>query len=314
MTRSRHLVAPEFAALADSLGPGRPATIEGMRASSRAMSERRPPLPEDGVTKDERFCPGLDGAPDIRLLIYRPPGAAGPLPVYLDIHGGAYVSNTADIDEPFCRAIASRDGCAVVSVDYRVAPETEWPGAVEDCLAALRWIAAEGETLGFDASRIAIGGESAGGGLTAALALMARDRGGPALRLQMLGQPMLDDRTPAHPYAGEYTFTAEANHAGWTAYLGVEAGSDRVPAAAVPARVADLAGLPPAFITVGALDLLADECIDYAKRLMAAGVATELHVMPGAFHGAILMAPTGPIAQASAELMHTAIRRALGTG
>jgi acetyl esterase/lipase len=313
VSRSRHLIAPEFGALADSLGLGRPATIEGMRASSMAMSERRPPLPEDGIAIEERFVPGPDGAPEIRVLIYRPPGARGPLPVYLDIHGGAYVSNTADIDEPFCRAIVNAVGCAVVSVDYRVAPETRWPGAVEDCLAALRWVAAEGETMGFDAGRIAIGGESAGGGLTAALALMARDRGGPELKLQMLGQPMLDDRTGQHPYAGEYTFTPEANHAGWTAYLGVEAGSDQVPAEAVPARVADLANLPPAFITVGALDLLADECIDYAKRLMNAGVPTELHVMPGAFHGAIVMAPNGPIARSAAGLMLAAIRRALGT-
>lgn len=313
MTRSRHLVAPEFGALADSLGPGRPATIAGMRASSKAMSELRPPLPEDDIAIEERLVPGLDGAPEVRVLIYRPPGARGPLPVYLDIHGGAYVSNSADIDEPFCRAIVGAVGCAAVSVDYRVAPETHWPGAVEDCLAALRWVAAEGEALGFDASRIAIGGESAGGGLTAALALMARDRGGPTLALQMLGQPMLDDRTGPHPYAGEYTFTAEANRAGWTAYLGVEAGSDEVPAAAVPARVADLAGLPPAFILVGALDLLAEECLDYARRLMRAGVPTELHLVPGAFHGAAVMAPNGPLARSAHGLMIAAIRRALGT-
>jgi triacylglycerol lipase len=313
MSRSRHLVAPEFGALADSLGPGRPTTIDGMRASSKAMSELRPPLPADGVAIDERFVPGLDGAPEVRVLIYRPPGASGSLPVYLDIHGGAFVSNTADIDAPFCRAIVGAVGCAVVSVDYRVAPETHWPGAVEDCLAALRWIAAEGEALGFDASRIAIGGESAGGGLAAALALIARDRGGPTLALQMLGQPMLDDRTGPHPYAGEYTFTAEANRAGWTAYLGVEAGSDQVPAEAVPARVADLSGLPPAFITVGALDLLADECIDYARRFMRAGVPTELHVIPGVFHGAIVMVPNCPPSQAAAGLMFTAIRRALGS-
>jgi acetyl esterase/lipase len=313
MSRSRHLVAPEFGALADSLGPGRPTTIEGMRASSKAMSELRPPLPEDGITIEQTHVPGLDGAPKVRVLIYRPPGASGPLPVYLDIHGGAFVSNTADIDEPFCRAIVNAVGCAVVSVDYRVAPETHWPGAVEDCLAALRWVAAEGEALGLDASRIAIGGESAGGGLTAQLALMARDRGGPKIALQMLGQPMLDDRTAPHPYAGEFTFTAEANHAGWTAYLGVEAGSDQVPAEAVPARIADLSGLPPAFITVGALDLLAEECVDYAKRLMRAGVPTELHVFPGTFHGAMVMVPNCALSQSAAKLMFAAIRRALGT-
>src|SRR4051812_24911612 len=112
MPRSRHLIAPEFGALADSLGLGRPTSIEGMRASSKAMSERRPPLKEDGVTIEEASGPGLDAAPAVGLLIYRPPGGTGPLPVYLDIHGGAFVSNTADIDEPFCRAIATAVGCA----------------------------------------------------------------------------------------------------------------------------------------------------------------------------------------------------------
>ena len=311
MSRSRHLVAPEFGAVADAFGPGRSTTVEGMRASSKAMGDLRPALPEDGVTVESLFVPGLPGNPDVRVLIYRPPGARGPLPVYLDIHGGSYVANTADVDEPFCRAIVGAVGCAAVSVDYRVAPETHWPGAVEDCLAALRWVAAEGNAHGFDTGRIAIGGESAGGGLTAALALMARDRGGPQLALQMLGQPMLDDRTGPHPFAGEYILTVESARAGWTAYLGVEAGSDDVPAAAVPARVADLSGLPPAFIMVGALDLLADESIDYARRLMRAGVPTELHVIPGAFHGATAMVPDNNFSRRANGLMLAALRRAL---
>ena len=236
-----------------------------------------------------------------------------PRAAVVDIHGGAYVSNTAYIDAPFCHAIVQAVGCAVVSVDYRVAPETQWPGAVEDWLAALRWVAAEGSARGFDAQRIAIGGESAGGGLTAALALMARDRGGPQLALQMLGQPMLDDRTCAaepHPFAGEYVWTHSLNKLGWGSLLGMEPGSDAVPVGAVPSRCTDLAGLPPAFIVIGALDLFLEEDIEYARRLIRAGVPTELHVLPGMFHGAASLVTEAPLSRAYFEMQFAALKRA----
>jgi triacylglycerol lipase len=202
----------------------------------------------------------------------------------------------------------------VVSVDYRLAPETCWPSSSDDCYAALLWIAEQGPALGFDTSKLTIGGESAGGGHAAALAIRVRDEGGPKIVLQLLGQPMLDDRTCAldpHPFTGEYVWTHALNKLGWGSLLGVEPGSDRVPAAAVPARCADLAGLPPAFIVVGALDLFVEEDIEYARRLMRAGVPTELHVLPGMFHGAASVVPDAALSKSYFTMQFAAMRRAV---
>jgi triacylglycerol lipase len=178
----------------------------------------------------------------------------------------------------------------------------------------LQWLHREGSSLGFDPARISVGGESAGGGHGAMLALRARERSGPRILLQLLGQPMLDDRTGStsepHPYTGEFVWTPHLNRLGWTSLLGVEAGSAGVPAAAVPARVQDLEGLPPAFIIVGALDLFVEESIEYARRLIRAGVPTELHVLPGGFHGSAAMAPDAPLSLAYAQLQYEALKRA----
>jgi acetyl esterase/lipase len=180
-------------------------------------------------------------------------------------------------------------GCVVVSVDYRLAPDTPHPGPVEDCYAALRWFHANAAALGVDSGRIAIGGESAGGGLAAALALLARDRAEVPVVFQLLIYPMLDDRTvispEPHPFAGEFIWTAQSNRFGWRALLGQEPGSPGVSPYAAAARAENLAGLPPAFVSVGALDLFLDENIAYAQRLLRAGVPSELHVYPGAYHG-----------------------------
>lgn len=288
---SRHLVAPELLAALDYF-PELDFS-KGVDAFRSGLSARDlPPLPPElaAVTCDERFVPGNKGAPDVRVLLYAPPGTAeGPRPAVLHVHGGGYVLGTPEINDGMNRAMALAANCVIVSVDYRLAPETVWPGALEDCYAALTWLAANADDLGVDAARIAVAGESAGGGHAAALALHARDRGGPAIRFLLLDAPMLDDRTGStgdpHPYCGEFVWTPERNRFGWSALLGVEAGSDRVPEAAVPARAADLAGLPPTFISVGALDLLADESMDFARRLMRGGVPVELHLIPGAYHG-----------------------------
>ncbi|MGO8793238.1 MAG: alpha/beta hydrolase fold domain-containing protein [Candidatus Sulfotelmatobacter sp.] len=185
--------------------------------------------------------------------------------------------------------------CLVVSVDYRLAPETHFPGSLEDNYAALRWLYTNADTLGIDRKRIAIGGESAGGGHAAALAIAARDRKEFPILFQLLIYPMLDDRTgstrPVPPGIGEFVWNATSNRFGWTSLLGVPAGSPTVPAGAVPARVENVAGLPPAFISVGAIDLFAGEDIEYGRRLLEAGVPTELHVIPGAYHGYNLLAP-----------------------
>jgi triacylglycerol lipase len=187
------------------------------------------------------------------------------------------------------QAMALKLGCAVFAVDYRLAPETKFPGAVEDCYTALGHLAANAQALGLDIVRLGVMGESAGGGLAAALALLARDRGEHRLAFQHLIYPMLDDRTcalepSAHPFTGEFVWTRQNNRYGWTALLGVEPGSEGVSPYAAPARAETLAGLPPTFISTGALDLFADEDLLYARRLLKDGVTTELHVYPGAFH------------------------------
>jgi acetyl esterase/lipase len=177
----------------------------------------------------------------------------------------------------------------VVSVDYRLAPETPFPGALEDNYAALKWMNLNAASLGIDPKRIAIGGESAGGGHAAMLAIAAQDRGEYALAFQLLIYPMLDDRTgstkPAPEHIGHFLWNSGSNRFGWESLLGMAPGSANPPAGSVPARVKDLSGLPPTFIGVGALDLFVDEDVDYARRLIAAGVPTELLVVPGAYHG-----------------------------
>jgi triacylglycerol lipase len=175
----------------------------------------------------------------------------------------------------------------VASVDYRLAPEAKYPAAVEDCYAALRWLHANASALGVDASRIAIKGESAGGGLAAALALLARDRGDAPIAFQVLVYPMLDDRptAPPNPHTGEFIWTAASNSFGWSSLLVDSAGGADTPAYAAAARASTLAGLPPAFVAVGALDLFLEQDIAYASALLRAGVPTALHVYPGAYHG-----------------------------
>jgi acetyl esterase/lipase len=315
MPRSRHLVMREAHALLDMYGSALNAeNVEGLRAMMKTMIESMPPPPADGVRVEERRIPGPAGAPDVRVLIFTPPGIAGPLPVHLDIHGGGYIAGSADIDNVLCRQLCTAVSCAVVSVDYRLAPEVQYPGALEDCYAALQWLHRQGAALGFDTTRMTIGGESAGGGHGAAMAILIRDRGGPKVLLQLLGQPMLDDRTGStsepHPYTGEFVWTPHLNRIGWTSLLGVEAGSAAVPAGAVAARVEDLSGLAPAFVVVGALDLFVEEAIEYARRLMRAGVPTELHVLPGAFHGSASIVPDALVSVAYFRLQYEALKRA----
>ncbi|RZM00244.1 MAG: alpha/beta hydrolase, partial [Sphingomonas sp.] len=229
-----------------------------------------------------------EGAPDVALRIYRPRDARAPLGGIYHIHGGGYVGGSAKELEFIHRPLAGALGCVIVSVDYRLAPETMFPGAIEDCYAGLRWTVDHAGEFGIDATRLGVMGESAGGGLAAALALMARDRGEVSLAFQHLTYPMIDDRTctaAPHAFAGEFIWTPHNNRFGWAALIGAEPGGEDVSPYCAAARATDLSGLPPTFIMTGTLDLFVDEDIDYARRLIAAGVATELHVHPGAFHG-----------------------------
>lgn len=287
---SRHLVDPQLVEMLDVFAPLDMdlSRINQTRAMFAAMNPPVESYMRPSISIEKRQVPGPEGAPDVPVTIYRPIQPEGPLPVLLHIHGGGYVFGSAAGSGPANVRTARELDCAVVSVDYRLAPETRAPGAVEDCYAALDWIARNADPLGFDASRIAVGGESAGGGLAAALALLTRDRGEHSLCFQMLIYPMLDDRTcvreDRNPHVGHFVWKPEYNDFGWACYLGVKPGSDGVSPFAAPSRATDLKGLPAAYLCVGALDLFLEEDMDYAARLMAAGVPVELQVYPGAYH------------------------------
>lgn len=314
---TKHLVDPELVAMLD-LFPTlelSDETLGQVRAMMREMnSQMLPGLPEfPDISVTERFVPGAEGMPDVRVLVYLPTTVQGPLPALLWIHGGGYVIGTADAEDLGVKSIVSAIGCAAVSVDYRLAPETPHPGPVEDCYTALLWLSTHADELGVDPTRIAIGGGSAGGGLAAGLGLLARDRGEVPLAFQLLIYPMLDDRTvntaDPHSYTGEFLWTAAANHFGWRALLGQEPGGPNISPYAAAARAESLAGLPPTFISVGALDLFLEEDLEYARRLMRAGVPTELHVYPGAYHGFNLVAEA-QVSRAAERNELTALKRA----
>jgi len=203
------------------------------------------------------------------------------------MHGGGYVIGSHAMDDPVFDELCPKLGMIGVSVDYRLAPDTRYPGPLEDCYRGLLWTYQHAAELGIDKRRIGVGGVSAGGGLAASLALLARDRGEIPLAFQLLDCPMLDDRqiTASSQQDGLPVWSRDSNTFGWRAYLGDLYGGDDVPYTAAPARAQDLSGLPTAFVSVGGVDGFLDEDVDYALRLMHAGVPTELHVYPGACHG-----------------------------
>lgn len=315
---TRHLVDPELAPaleLFPSLTLNEESLPQIRTTSAELFEQQRGTLPEfPDIEVTEQHVPGPAGAPDVRVLVYIPKNVAQPLPAILWIHGGGYVLGSATQDDPQAKNIVATVGCAAVSVDYRLAPETPYPGPVEDCYAALKWLYGHAAELGIDPSRIAIGGASAGGGLAAALGLLTRDRGEVPLVFELLIFPMIDDRTVTtddpHPYTGEFVWTHDANHFGWKSLLGHEPGTGDVSQYAAAARADHLAGLPPTYISVGALDLFLEEDLEYARRLMREGVPTELHVYPGAYHG-FSMTPTAQVAQAFTRDNLNALRRAL---
>jgi triacylglycerol lipase len=278
----------------------------------------QPPPAEDlsdGVAEDNHWIASSDGAA-LRLRILRRSDASAPDPVVLYIHGGGFVSGSPELFDFYTRALVEQLGVVIVGVAYRQAPEAVFPAAVEDCYAALRWIWESASEQGFDLGRVGVLGESAGGGLAAAVALLARDRGDYPLAFQMLLEPMLDDRTGStrepHPHAGQFVWTKLNNRFGWRSLLGREPGASDVSPYAAPARATDLSGLPPTFIAVGALDLFMAEDLDYASRLIAAGVPTELHVIPGAFHGFYLQTEA-TVAEMFVRLGTDALRRFVGS-
>lgn len=227
---------------------------------------------------------------DVSVRVHRPARPTGLQGALLWIHGGGYVIGTAAQDDRLCARFARAVGVPVVAIDYRLAPRYPYPAALEDCYAALTWVS---EMEGVDPAAIAIGGASAGGGLAAALALLARDRGTVAPLLQLLVYPMVDDRSSVLPENRDFRlWNKHTNAIGWEAYLG---GADR--AVAVPARRADLTGVAPAWVGVGSLDPLYSECVTYADRLSIAGVPCALETVKGAFHGFDMVAPKAKVSR-----------------
>lgn len=289
--------------------------IPGTRAKLAEMlaAMPRPQLP-DGVTLEDRLVPGPPGDPDVPVRLYRPADAPSPAPTFYWIHGGGMVFGDVNGSDPYCAAIAADLSVLVASVEYRLAPEHPFPAPLEDCYAGLAWLWSAAGELGVDRERIAIGGGSAGGGLAAGVALAARDRGVVRPCFQLLVYPMLDDRNltrSSHAITDPRTWDREANLAGWNAYLAGNAGGEGVSPHAAPARAADLAGLPPAYVNVGDLDLFVDEDVAYARALADAGVPVELHVYPGAWHGSTSFAPHTALSRRWAADERDALRRAL---
>jgi acetyl esterase/lipase len=271
----------------------------------------RPPLPPTRTVHRDQSVPGPDGAPDVTVRIYTVDGAGSRLPCVYWIHGGGYMFGSALMDDPRIDRWVEELECVVVSVEYRLAPEHPYPAPLEDCYAGLVWTYGHAAELGIDPDRIVIAGASAGGGRAAALALLARDRGQVPVAYQLLIYPMIDDRDAnvSSTFAAP-VWSRDANRLGWKAYLGT--GRDgEVPAYAAPARATDLRGLPAAFIAVGTVDVFRDEDIDYARRLLEAGVPTELHVYGGAPHGFEMLAATSAVAQRCQGEIDGALRRAL---
>ena len=274
-------------------------SIETIRASYAAVRPA-PVAPDPRVVRSDAVIPGTDGFPDVRVRWYRPVRAEGPLPCLVYFHGGAYIMGTLDENDDRLDQMVIKLGCAVVSVDWRLAPEHPYPEGLNDAEAAWRRVVSDHAEFGVDPSRLVLGGASAGAGLVAALCLRLRDSGFPQPKLQLLVYPMLDDRelTPSIRAIEEDPghwglWRLRAQRMCWQAYLGRLADGD-IPPTAAPGRATDLAGLAPAFLAVGDVDAYLDENVQYAARLSNSGVPTELHVYPGVIHGGFLARPNTP--------------------
>ncbi|MCY1139149.1 alpha/beta hydrolase [Actinoplanes sp. Pm04-4] len=312
---------PELAAALDVIGAQLPSAITAEMIPAMRTGGVMADLSDEELSRGGAFtvarhlAPGPAGDPEVELLVLTPTGHTTPLPAIYHTHGGGMVvgNNRSGVDA--LQDWVTEVPAVIVSVEYRLAPEHPDPAPVEDCYAGLVWTAEHAAELGIDAERIVIAGASAGGGLAAGVALLARDRSGPALFGQMLLCPMIDDRndTPsAVQMAGRGVWDRTANDTGWTALLGAARGGPDVSPYAAPARATDLANLPPAFIDVGSAETFRDEDVAYASRLWQAGGRAELHVWPGGFHGFDMMAPQAAVSQEARAARVRWLKRLLG--
>lgn len=286
---TRHLVDREIAPLIDlfprvDLDSAPIAQIRAKAAETYSI------LPPPVIAPERLLVPSIHGGPDIPVFLFRPADTRAGGGAILHIHGGGMVMGSVLQMQAGPAMLAAAAGVPVASVEYRLAPENPFPAPQEDCHSALSWLAGRADALGFDAGRIVVAGESAGGGLAAALAIMARDLGGPAIAGQLLTYPMLDHRTGsdscpyANPTTGEFIWTRASNRFGWRALQGDYRIDDARRGWFSPSLAEDLSNLPPAYIATGSLDLFFDENLDYARRLVAAGVPVDLHSYAGAIH------------------------------
>jgi acetyl esterase/lipase len=272
---------------------------EAREAAAEALQSVEIPVHED-VTIGDRIIPGPEDHPSLRVRVYDKKEKEEKLPGLLWIHGGGYVLGSPEESDVLCQQFVTDANCVVVSVDYRLAPEHPYPAALEDCYAALTWLFEQADELGVDKTRLGVAGQSAGGGLTAALSLLARDRKGPEIAFQMPLYPMINDynNTPSsNEVTGNFIWNHDLNEKGWAMYLNGQNGTEHVPEYAAPSRATDLSNLPRTYTCVGQLDPFRDETLDYVTRLSRAGVDVEFHLYPGVYHSSETLAPEAEISQ-----------------
>jgi acetyl esterase/lipase len=322
-TPRRPAFDPELVPVLDAMRANMPPfTLDTLPEVRRLMTEGAPGMEALDLTAagavqvEERTVPGPGGAPDITLLVLRPAVGEGPWPAIYHMHGGGMVLGDRRTGVAMFLPHIVEIGAVVVSVEYRLAPEHPDPAPVEDCYAGLAWTAKHAEELSIDPSRIMIAGSSAGGGLAAGTALLARDRGFPELAHQVLMSPMLDDRfetASSRMLDGEGTWDRNDNMLGWSALLGDRRGGPDVSPYAAPARAENLSGLPKTYIDVGSVESFRDEAIIHAQRLSEAGVSVDFHLWGGGFHGFEGTAPHAAVVRACNGARDAFIRRALTT-
>jgi acetyl esterase/lipase len=311
-------IDPELASIVPLLPESRYADPVAARAALADLIAQFGIVPDvTGLDVEDRLVPGVADAPDVAVRVYRPSDRPVPLPALLYLHGGGFTLGSIETEHLDAIALTRTLGVVVVSVEYRLAPENPFPAGLDDCFAALAWLAAESTNLGVDPARIAVYGQSAGGGLAAGLCLMARDRGGPPICFQFLGIPELDDRleTPSmQAFVDTPLWNRPNAELSWRHYLGEHkhcgADDDSVSHYAAPARATDLSGLPPAYVTTMEFDPLRDEGILYALHLLQAGVPVELHQFPGTFHGSSII-PSAAVSKRMYAERLVVLRRAL---
>ncbi len=306
---------PELAPFVEMLPAGDMTDVHVARAGLAAIiAPMNANVDTSGLLIEDHTIDGPSGSPPVLVRTYSPDSAApaGGRPALLDIHGGGFVVGDVEMEHGFAAGTARALGAVIAVVEYRLAPEHPFPAGLEDCYAALMWLHGNASTLGVDPARIGVGGQSAGGGLSAATALMARDRGGPPLCFQFLGIPELDHRletTSMRTFLDTPMWSRPNAEVSWRWYLG-DNPHDVSPYAS-PSIAPDLRGLPPAYVTTMEFDPLRDEGILYALRLMEAGVSVELHSFPGTFHGSAAV-PTAAVSRRATKEQLVAIARGLG--